>query len=440
MSSEARITTLGDIADERPHAFVDGPFGSNLPASCYSADGVPVVRGSNLSLGKARFRDDEFVYVPDEVADRLQRSTCKALDIIFTKKGTLGQTGIIPARTKHKRYLLSGNQRKLTVNCAKADPLFVYYSVSSPASRTKIIRDSTVTGVPKTNLAYLKTFPIWLPSLVEQKAIAEVLSALDDRIELNRRMNATLEAMAQALFQSWFVDFDPVRAKLDGRRPTGLDPATAALFPNEFQDSELGPIPKSWEVSTLAEKIELLSGGTPQTSKREYWGGDIPWYSVKDAPADSDVWVIDTEKRVTQLGMDNSAAEVLPECTTIISARGTVGKLALTGVPMAMNQSCYGVRGKANDSDFFTYFLLREVVVQFQQHTHGTVFDTITRQTFESVEFPFPPSQLTTAFDSAVTPLLEELRLNLRESNALAATRETLLPKLLSGEITVCKK
>jgi type I restriction enzyme S subunit len=150
--------------------------------------------------------------------------------------------------------------------------------------------------------------------------------------------------------------------------------------------------------------------------------------------------VIDTEKKVTQLGIDNSAAEVLPECTTIISARGTVGKLALTGVPMAMNQSCYGVRGKANDSDFFTYFLLREVAAQLQQHTHGTVFDTITRQTFESVEFPFPPSQLTTAFDSAVTPLLEELRLNLRESNALAATRDTLLPKLLSGEITVCKK
>jgi type I restriction enzyme, S subunit len=197
------------------------------------------------------------------------------------------------------------------------------------------------------NRNFIYPIPVCVPPLAEQKAIAAVLGALDDKIELNRRMNATLEAIARALFQSWFVDFDPVRAKLDGRQPTGLDPATAALFPNEFEDSELGPIPKGWEICPLAEKIDLLSGGTPQTSKPEYWSGDIPWYSVKDAPADSGVWVIDTDKKVTQLGIDNSAAEVLPERTTIISARGTVGKLALTGVPMAMNQSCYGVRGTA---------------------------------------------------------------------------------------------
>ena len=146
--------------------------------------------------------------------------------------------------------------------------------------------------------------------------------------------------------------------------------------------------------------------------------------------------MIDTEKKVTQLGIDNSAAEVLPERTTIISARGTVGKLALTGTPMAMNQSCYGVRGKGGYSDFFTYFLLREVTGQLQQHTHGTVFDTITRQTFESVEFAFPPSQLTVAFDSAVASLLEQLLINLRQSRSLAAIRDALLPKLLSGEVS----
>ena len=106
-----------------------------------------------------------------------------------------------------------------------------------------------------------------LPPLAEQKAIAAVLGALDDKIELNRRMNATLEAMARALFQSWFVDFDPVRAKLDGRQPAGLDPATAALFPNEFEDSTLGPIPKGWTVAAICDKIQLLSGGTPKTSE-----------------------------------------------------------------------------------------------------------------------------------------------------------------------------
>jgi type I restriction enzyme S subunit len=250
-------------------------------------------------------------------------------------------------------------------------------------------------------------------------------------------MNATLEAMARALFQSWFVDFDPVRAKLDGRPPAGLDDTTAALFPAHFQDSPLGPIPQGWEVCSLANKIELLSGGTPKTSEPDYWDGDIPWYSVKDAPSETDVWVVQTERHVTKLGIANSATQILPEGTTIISARGTVGKLALVGTPMAMNQSCYGVRGVKGYGNFFTYFALRQATNDLQQRTHGTVFDTITRQTFETLDWIFPPANLTTAFDHTVAPLLVQLRANLHQSRTLAALRDTLLPKLLGGALRV---
>ncbi|QNI70306.1 restriction endonuclease subunit S [Cyanobium sp. NS01] len=274
-----------------------------------------------------------------------------------------------------------------------------------------------------------------LPPLAEQKAIAAVLGALDDKIELNRRMNATLEAMARALYQSWFVDFDPVRAKLDGREPVGLDPATAALFPEHFVESALGPIPQRWEVCSLANKIELLSGGTPKTSEPNYWDGDIPWYSVKDAPSETDIWVIQTEKQVTKLGVDNSATQVLPEGTTIISARGTVGRLALVGTQMAMNQSCYGVRGVNAYADFFTYFSLRQATADLQQRTHGTVFDTITRQTFETLDYIFPPAPLMQAFDRTVEPSLAQMRANIHQSHTLTTLRDTLLPKLLSGEL-----
>lgn len=275
-----------------------------------------------------------------------------------------------------------------------------------------------------------------LPPLSEQKAITAILGALDDKIELNHRMNATLEATARALFQSWFVDFDPVRAKLDGRPPTGLDPATAGLFPATFQDSALGHIPTGWEVCKLADKIELISGGTPKTSEPAYWDGDIPWYSVKDAPADSDIWVIQTEKQVTRLGIENSAAQVLPEGTTIISARGTVGKLALVGIPMAMNQSCYGIRGVQGYADYFTYFALQRATTELKQRTHGTVFDTITRQTFETLDCIFPPQELTQAFDKAIAPLLTQIRNNIHQSCTLATLRDTLLPKLLSGDLS----
>jgi type I restriction enzyme S subunit len=276
-----------------------------------------------------------------------------------------------------------------------------------------------------------------LPPLAEQKAIAAALGALDDKIELNRRMNTTLEAMARALFQSWFVDFDPVRAKLDGSPPAALDPATAALFPEHFQESTLGQIPHGWEVCPLSEKIQLLSGGTPKTSDPSYWDGDIPWYSVRDAPSETDVWVINTDKHVTKLGIANSAAQIFPEKTTIISARGTVGKLALTAVPMAMNQSCYGVRGITGYGDYFTYYLLREATAQLQQRTHGTVFDTITTETFKTLDCIFPTPKITDAFDKLVEPLLGQIRANLHQSRTLATLRDTLLPKLLSGALSV---
>jgi type I restriction enzyme S subunit len=297
--------------------------------------------------------------------------------------------------------------------------------------------DSAGHGTGRLVTDTLKDKRVMLPPFPEQKAIARILGTLDDKIELNRRMNATLEAMARALFQSWFADFDPVHAKAAGRQPSGMDTATAALFPAALQDSDLGKIPNGWEACPLSQKIEILSGGTPKTSEPTYWDGDIPWYSVKDAPTDSDVWVIQTEKNITKLGVDNSAAKILPTNTTIISARGTVGKLALTGAPMAMNQSCYGIRGASGNGDYFTYFCLRQAVAGLQQRTHGTVFDTITRQTFETQNCVFPPREITVAFDKAVTPILSKIRTNLHQSRTLATLRDTLLPKLLSGESMV---
>jgi len=290
---------------------------------------------------------------------------------------------------------------------------------------------------PYLSLTDQRRLSITLPSYGEQKAIAVVLGALDDKIELNRRMNATLEAMARALFRSWFVDFDPVRAKQEGRPPAGLDECAAALFPDQFQNSELGEIPRGWEICPLSSKIELLSGGTPKTSESAYWNGKIPWYSVKDTPSDTDIWVLRTEKTITKLGLDNSAAQILPEGTTIISARGTVGKLALIGEPMAMNQSCYGVRGKAGYADAFIYFLMRQVTGELQQRTHGSVFDTITRQTFETIDYTFPPFELTSVFAIAVEPILKRILANLEESYVLATLRDTLLPKLLSGDLRI---
>jgi len=284
-----------------------------------------------------------------------------------------------------------------------------------------------------------KTFYQWkipLPPLPEQRAIAHILGSLDDKIELNRQMNKTLEATARAIFKSWFVDFDPVRAKAEGR-PTGLPDDIAALFPDSFEDSELGEIPKGWVVSPLSEFLNIIGGGTPKTRMEEYWGGDIPWFSVVDAPSETDVFVIDTEKHITQLGVDKSSTKVLRKGTTIISARGTVGKCALVGRPMAMNQSCYGIQGKNGESDCFVYFTIRRQVSDLQRSGHGSVFNTITRDTFKTIRIASPPTNLTTSYEEIVHPFMELILANLHENATLISLRDTLLPKLISGELRV---
>ena len=266
MSSEWRSCRLVDLTLPGKDGLVDGPFGSNLPSSSYTLTGIPVIRGSNLTKGKERFKDGEFVYVSSETANGLSRSFCVPNDIIFTKKGTLGQVGLVPINC-HPVYLLSSNQMRMRVNSEQADPEFIYYYLAQAESIEKIIRDSEHTGVPKINLAYLKSFPISLPDVDTQRGISSILAALDDRITLLRETNATLEAIAQALFKSWFVDFDPVRAKMEGRTPEGMDEATAALFPDGFEESALGLVPRGWHLTPFGELLTHTIGGD--------WGSDI---------------------------------------------------------------------------------------------------------------------------------------------------------------------
>ena len=208
----------------------------------------------------------------------------------------------------------------------------------------------------------------------EQQAIAHILGTLDDKIELNRRMNETLEAMARALFKSWVRGLragagQDGGALAAGESLPGLPAEHYDLFPDRLVDSELGEVPELWRNGVLNDVIELLSGGTPKTSVSGYWGGEIPWYTAKDAPNGSSVFALDTDRTITQSGVKNSATQILPVGTTVITARGTVGRLACLGVPMAMNQTCYGIRGAHGYPGFFTYWTVRTAVDELQART-----------------------------------------------------------------------
>ncbi|HHV35199.1 MAG TPA: restriction endonuclease subunit S [Syntrophomonadaceae bacterium] len=232
-----------------------GPFGSNIKSDNFVSRGVPVIRGVNLSEG--RFKEDGFVFVTDQKADELKKSNAFPNDIILTHRGTLGQVGIIPCTGKYERYVVSQSQMRLTCDKIVANPLFIYYYFKSEYGRNALLANTVTTGVPAIArpLSSLKVIELFLPGLNEQEQIARILSALDDKIELNNRINKTLEEIAQAIFKHWFVDFEFPDENGQPYKSSG----------GEMEDSELGPIPKGWTVDTLGELIDICSGKRPKS-------------------------------------------------------------------------------------------------------------------------------------------------------------------------------
>jgi type I restriction enzyme S subunit len=313
------------------------------------------------------------------------------------------------------------------------DRRFVYYFFVYFANRLTGL--DVGTSNPTLNRNHVHPIPVYWPSYDDQCEISKILSTLDEKIEFNRRVNSTLEQIAQALFKSWFVDFDPVKAKAEGNTLEGIDAETASLFPSAFEEREIETIPKGWNFVSLDQLFDLIGGGTPKTTNPDFWNGDIAWFSVVDTPTESDVFVIDTQKKITQLGLNSSSTRMLRKGVTIISARGTVGKLAVVATPMAMNQSCYALDGKYGD--FFTYYSTNQAVATLKQNTHGAVFDTITRDTFKTVKAVLPTPSLCQAFEDSVSPLMRQIETNLRQSRLLSEIRDSLLPKLISGQIRI---
>ncbi|MDR1895688.1 MAG: restriction endonuclease subunit S, partial [Prevotellaceae bacterium] len=259
------------------------------------------------------------------------------------------------------------------------------------------------TRMPRADWNFVKKTVWEFPPLSEQRAIASVLSSLDDKIDLLHRQNATLEKMAETLFRQWFVE----EAK------------------------------EEWEETILYDVIELVGGGTPKTSVYEYWNGDICWLSGGDIATNHKSFVSASEKNITELGLKNSSARLLPQFSTLISARGTVGKFCMLSKPMAFSQSNYGIKPKYQDCYFFTYLLINHSVAELQSAAYGSVFDTITTNTFKSYTINLPDFNYIKEFDNFVNPYFLRMKANQEQIRTLTTLRDTLLPKLMSGEVKI---
>jgi type I restriction enzyme S subunit len=394
--------------------------------------GIPTITAANVKSG--RIDMSTVSYVSEKTYwEWSTRGFPEAADVLITTEAPVGEVAPFPG---DQTYLITRRVFAMRGKKGLLDNAYLLYTCLSSIVQDELqsrIRGSTVPRVLKTDILGLQ---IPLPSIEEQKAIAHILGTLDDKIELNRKTNETLEAMAKALFKSWFVDFDPVRAKAEGR-PTGLPEEISDLFPDSFEDSELGEIPSGWECCSFTQLVEVISGGTPKTSVDEYWNGSVNWFSVVDAPSSSDCWVIQTEKSITHQGLNNCSSKLLSTGTTIISARGTVGKVCLAGQDMAMNQSCYGLRSKAENGGFFCFYLTKSLVEILEARAHGSVFSTITRDTLDGVSTISPSLEVIQSFNGIAGALLGKIKNNLEDNRILGNQRDALLPKLISGEIRI---
>ncbi|MDP1611916.1 MAG: restriction endonuclease subunit S [Sulfuritalea sp.] len=442
---------IGEVAER----VAMGPFGSSIKVSTFVEKGIPVISGQHLR--GSRLEDNEFNFVSEEHADSLKNANVFQGDVVFTHAGNIGQCAYIPESSKYRRYVLSQRQFYMRCDKSKVLPEFITCFFKSAEGRHALLANASQTGVPSIArpVTYVRTIEIPLPPLAEQKAIAAVLGALDDKIELNRRMNATLEAMARALFQSWFVDFDPVRAKLDGRKPAGLDEATAALFPEHFQDSEVGHIPHGWTVGVLDELTSFVIGGdwgaTEPTSDETVScfcirGADIPSLQSGGVGKMPTRFLKPSSVEKRQLADGDLAIEISGGSPTQCTGRPVLVSEALLqnlGQPLVASNFCRVVKLKSPAFSKFVYLWLRwlyDAGELFQFETGTTGIKNFAFVIF-SEKYPVvvPDLRVAEAFDRAVAPLFARIQANSHQSRTLATLRDTLLPKLLSGELSVAK-
>ena len=356
-----------------------------------------------------------------------RRADVKHGDVILTREAPLGEVGYVDFTDS---VFLGQRLMQYRANRAHLEPRFLLYSFLSKDLQNQFgAHEGSGSTVSHIRVGDCSKFQLSLPPLAEQKAIAAVLGALDDKIESNRRMNATLEAMARALFQSWFVDFDPVRAKLDGREPTGLDPGTAALFPEHMKDSPMGYIPDGWTAGNLRDIGENSRRGIQPSGIPP----NTPYIALEHMP-----------RRSIALGDWDDAADVASGKSAFKKGEILFGKLRpyfhKVGVAPFDGVCSTDILVLAPKSPEWFGFLLghasSDELIQFSDlASTGTKMPRTNWKDISSFKVALPPKPIAAAFTSKVQPMLDRIHANLHQSRALATLRHTLLPKLLSGEL-----
>jgi type I restriction enzyme S subunit len=414
------VVTLGDLFTEDRGIAVGVMYpGDHDPA------GVPLIKAGDLNGSIINPQPD--FRISREKHREYRRTTLEGGELLMTLVGNVGQCAVVPQR------MAGWNVARAVAVMRLANVSDTYFAQQCLLSRPlKHLMDvwSNTTVQATLNLKEIRQLPLPWPPKKCRDAIAGIGKALDDKIELNRRTNATLEAMARALFKSWFVDFDPVRAKLDGRAPVGLDPATAALFPDSFQESSLGEIPKGWEEGKVVESFNLTMGQSPPGDTYNEEGNGLPFYQGR-----TDFGFRFPTRRI----YCSAPTRFAKTGDTLVSVRAPVGDINMAYEDCCIGRGVAAVRHKS-DAISFTYQSMTNLYPELARfEAEGTVFGSINKDSFQKLRFVAPPTELIAAYEHQTRPIDEQIRILGNQSRTLVTLRDTLLPKLLSGELRVAE-
>ena len=387
-------------------------------AADYVSEGVPFYRGREITEKyKGNLDVSTELFITEEKFSEIERKfgAPKTGDLLLTSVGTLGSVYVV--KPSDRFYFKDGNLTWFR-NFQELDSRFLYYWLGSPQGKAELQKATIGSSQSAFTIVLLKGMEMELPPLPVQRRIAGILSAYDELMENSQRRIRLLEAMARALYREWFVHF---RFPGHEKHPRVASP--------------LGDIPKGWEVKPFTDIADVLSGGTPKTDVAEYWDGEIPFFTPRDVP--DCFYVQDTDKHTNELGLSKCASELYPPDTVFITARGTVGKVALPSVPMAMNQSCYALRGKPGIPQRFLFLMTLQQVDYLKTNTGGATFDTIVVDTFRRMEVVKPAREIAARFAKKTDAIFEQVNTLQRQIQNLRRTRDLLLPRLLSGQVNV---
>ena len=422
--SQWSTATIGDIAEK----IGMGPFGSSIKVETFVADGVPIISGQHLHGPRV---DDTpgFNFITEEHATKLANANVRRGDIIFTHAGNIGQAAFVSSRSAFERYVISQRQFYMRCDQSKVVPEFVTAYFRSPDGRHSLLANASQVGVPSIAqpVTYLRTLDIPLPPLSEQRAIAGILGALDDKIELNRRMNETLEAMARALFNSWFVDFEPVRAKME-RRDTGLPTSIGSLFPNVLDNRGM---PEGWALGPLSRIADSPRRGIDPSDVAE----DTPYIGLEHMPRRS-IALADWEGA----GKVKSTKSIFKKGDILFGKlRPYFHKVGVASLDGICSTDIVVVSPRSPQWAVFCLACLStdEFVEYTDQTSTGTKMPRTSWKTMSQYETCLPPTQVAREFQRLLQPMIHRLNVNVHESRRLARTRNVLLPKLVSGELRV---